>query len=479
MGNASEKSLSGTILVVEDEPQVRAAVCRLLRRTRLSILEADSCAAARDVISRQSVDIILTDVHLQDGSGLELANDPELSAKRCGLIAMTGDERISTAVGALRSQVDDYLMKPFSYECLTSALERCSPPVANCLQHQTGNTEADTLEQWRDKFAPSMLGGDSQMMGVFDRIRKVCDTDCSVLVTGESGTGKELVARALHSASTRAAAPFVTVNCAAIPENLIESELFGHARGAFTGASTAREGRFAAADGGTLFLDEIGELPLPMQAKLLRAVQEKEVTPVGESRARKIDVRIVSATHRDLETMVEKGTFREDLFYRVQVIPIELPALRERKADLVNLIEHFVRTMNEKRNRLVAGVTGEALRAMCAYAWPGNIRQLENIIERMVLLRTQGKIDLEDLPAKIRAAAGEQATDASTSHLPDDGIDLRDAVERFENQLILQALERTGWNKNRAAAVLRMNRTTLVEKLKKKNLAESNTQKCA
>jgi transcriptional regulator with PAS, ATPase and Fis domain len=302
-------------------------------------------------------------------------------------------------------------------------------------------------------------------------VQQVCDTDCSVLITGESGTGKELVARALHAGSARAQGPFVTVNCAAIPENLLESELFGHVRGAFTGALSPRVGRFAAADGGTLFLDEIGELPLSQQAKLLRAVQEREIIAVGDAKPRKVDVRLIAATHRDLEAMVELGTFREDLLYRIQVVPIELPALRERPGDVPGLVEAFVRRVNAKRKRAVTGVTEAAMSALVAYEWPGNVRQLENVVERMVLLRAEGAIDSEDLPARMQKAV-RTAARAQALELPEDGIDLRDAVEQFENKLILQALERTGWNKNRAAAVLRMNRTTLVEKLKKKNLLD-------
>ncbi|MGB0679242.1 MAG: sigma-54 interaction domain-containing protein, partial [Polyangiales bacterium] len=263
------------------------------------------------------------------------------------------------------------------------------------------------------------------------------------------------------------------VNCAAIPENLVESEFFGHARGAFTDALQARVGKFQAADGGTIFLDEIGELPLAFQAKLLRLLQERCVTPVGESRPQRIDVRVIAATNRDLEEMVEDKSFREDLFYRLNVIPIDLPPLRERADDIPLLARAFVSRANARQARQVRDLNAEALAALIAYPWPGNIRQLENVIERAVVLKGQGQIALEDLPRKIRdASAGSQQL-MQRPELPEEGIDLRDAVEKFENSLILQALERSGWNKNRAATILRMNRTTLVEKLKKKNLAES------
>jgi transcriptional regulator with PAS, ATPase and Fis domain len=317
-----------------------------------------------------------------------------------------------------------------------------------------------------------MLGSDPKLLRVFRTIQQVCDTDCSVLITGESGTGKELVARALHAGSSRASGPFITVNCAAIPENLLESELFGHVRGAFTGALSPRVGRFVAADGGTLFLDEIGELPLSQQAKLLRAVQEREIIAVGDAKPRKVDVRLIAATHRDLEGMVELGTFREDLLYRIQVVPIELPPLRERCGDIPGLVDAFILRVNQKRKRAVTGISEAAMAALVAYEWPGNVRQLDNVVERMVLLRAEGQIDVDDLPARMQKSRDKAAGQAL--ELPEDGIDLRDAVEQFENKLILQALERTGWNKNRAAAVLRMNRTTLVEKLKKKNLLDDS-----
>ena len=470
----------GTILVVDDEVEVRSAVCRLLRRMPLEIIEAESVATARRVLEETSIDYLLTDVHLSDGMGFEILDAAHDLERRPGMIVMTADDNVSTAVGALQRRADDYLLKPFSFDALSAALDRCSPKTPSTQKSSSSASRNEPIEQWRARHVPNMLGSDPSMLRVFDIIRRVCDTDCSVLVTGESGTGKELVARALHNASERRSQPFVTVNCAAIPENLLESELFGHARGAFTGATNARIGRFAAADKGTLFLDEIGELPLGLQAKLLRAVQEKEVTAVGESKARNVDVRVVAATHRDLEAMVAEGKFREDLFYRIQVLPLELPALRERRGDIPALVESFVRRIATKRGRTVSSVSREAMDALCVFDWPGNVRQLENTLERTILLHDGGEIVLADLPRNVQGARANVG-DEQGRPLPEDGIDLRDAVERYENNLILQALERTGWNKNRAAAVLRMNRTTLVEKLKKKNLdgPELLAQECA
>jgi transcriptional regulator with PAS, ATPase and Fis domain len=343
-------------------------------------------------------------------------------------------------------------------------------PVEECASCKKA-ADQTPAEMWRDMHAPNLIGREPKLLEVFGIMASVADADCSVLVTGETGTGKELIARALHAGSNRKNRPFVAVNCAAIPENLIESELFGYAKGSFTGAVQSRQGRFSQADGGTIFLDEIGELPLALQAKMLRVLQEQEVTPLGESKAQKVDVRVIAATNRDLEEMAETGKFREDLLYRLNVIPIELPPLRERRCDIPVLIERFLLRCNDRRSRSITGISHDALMALTSYAWPGNIRQLENTVERMVLLRSTGEIGLDDLPPKIREAKPATNGSMGDPQLPENGIDLRDAVEQFENALIRQALERTGWNKNRAATILQMNRTTLVEKLKKKGLA--------
>jgi DNA-binding NtrC family response regulator len=464
-----------SILVVEDEPTLRAAMARHLRRSYAEVLEAQSCAQAIELLQQETVDAIVADVHLEDGDGFQILDS--LATPAPAIVLITADRNIDNAISAMHRQVNGFLLKPFELEALDNVLasalanrpQRNAPPPRAAEPTQPAHKAAQRA--WREQHAPDLLGESPKLLAVFRTVQQVCDTDCSVLITGESGTGKELVARALHAGSSRASGPFVTVNCAAIPENLLESELFGHVRGAFTGALSPRVGRFAAADGGTLFLDEIGELPLSQQAKLLRAVQEREIIAVGDAKPRKVDVRLVAATHRDLEAMVDEGTFRQDLLYRIQVVPIELPPLRERAADIEALVLAFVQRANGKRKRAVSGVSPAAMEALKQYDWPGNVRQLENVVERMVLLRAEGLIDVEDLPARMHKAA-QSAGEKQALELPEDGIDLRDAVEQFENKLILQALERTGWNKNRAAAVLRMNRTTLVEKLKKKNLLD-------
>jgi DNA-binding NtrC family response regulator len=319
-----------------------------------------------------------------------------------------------------------------------------------------------------------IIGHNPAMRRVLETIQRVASSSCTVLVTGESGTGKELVVAALHDASPRTGKPLVTVNCGAIPENLIESELFGHARGAFTGAHATRLGHVAMAEGGTLFLDEVGELPLLVQVKLLRLLQQREYSIVGDSRVVKCDVRIVAATNRDLEAEVKARRFREDLFYRLNVIHIELPSLRNRPEDIEPLARHFLTSSIARTGRVdVVGFAPDALEILRAHPWPGNVRSLENTVERAVLLTAGPLVTAEDLPERMRqlAAPAPSARPAATSGpLPESGIDLRSVVESYENDLIVQALERTGRNKNRAAQLLGLNRTTLVEMLKRKGL---------
>jgi len=313
-----------------------------------------------------------------------------------------------------------------------------------------------------------VVGSSERLTEVFEMVDRVADTSCTVLVTGESGTGKELVARALHQGGSRAKEPFVAVNCGAIPENLLESELFGHARGAFTGAHATKTGRVAAAEGGTLFLDEIGELPLGLQVKLLRLLQAHEYSPVGDMRVYKANVRIVAATNIDLEQAVHESTFREDLYYRLNVVQLHMPPLRARLEDISPLVRHFLYKAREKTGRMdILGVSREAMELLVTWQWPGNVRELENTIERAVLLCGTSKIGPEDLPPRVRGATTENRVGAA---LPQTGLDLRTAVEDFENGLIRQALDRTGWNKNQAAKLLGLNRTTLVEMIKRKRI---------
>ena len=324
-----------------------------------------------------------------------------------------------------------------------------------------------------------LVGENPVVQNLIATVEKISQTDSTVLIQGESGTGKELIAKMIHEHSPRAGKPLVIVNCGAIPQELLEAELFGHVKGAFTGASNNRQGRFEAAQGGTLFLDEVGEIPLHLQVKLLRAIQTKQFEQVGSSKTIEVDVRIVAATNRDLEEMVAKREFREDLFYRLNVIPVKMPNLRERKSDIPLLCNHFVTQFNQMTGHNVEAPTGEILEALMAYDWPGNIRELENLMERLVILKGQGTVDLGDLPHRIFQTYAEgrpQGTGAMSEWeyprmvLPNTGVNLKAIVEAFENHLIDQALARTQNNKNRASELLNMNRTTLVEKLRKRGM---------
>lgn len=326
----------------------------------------------------------------------------------------------------------------------------------------------------------SLLVGESQaVQELISTIQKVAQADSTVLITGESGTGKELVARLIHEHSQRANGPLVVVNCGAIPGELLEAELFGHMKGAFTGATQNRQGRFELASGGTLFLDEVGDLPLHLQVKLLRVLQTKQFEPVGSSKTIKVDVRIIAATNVDLEAAVHNRQFREDLYYRLNVIPMRMPTLRDRKSDIPLLIQHFIKQYNEFTGHTVEAPAGEILDALLAYDWPGNVRELQNLIERLVILKGQGTVDLGDLPHRIfrKYAEGKPGGTGALSEwefprmvLPNSGVDLKNIVSAFENHLIDQALARTHGNKNRASELLRMNRTTLVEKLRKRGM---------
>ncbi len=322
----------------------------------------------------------------------------------------------------------------------------------------------------RDPFE-NIIGNSLALRRVLDLVEKVADSDSTVLITGETGTGKEVIARAIHDNSQRAGQNLVPVNCGAIPEELLESELFGHVRGAFTNAVGNREGRFSAADSGSIFLDEIGDMRPSLQIKLLRVLQEREFEPVGSSKTVSVDVRVIAATNQDIQEAIREKRFREDLYYRLHVIPIELPPLRERREDIPLLLQHFLERASSVGRSQIEGISDSALDVLCDYAWPGNVRELENLVERLVVLHGEGMIRVEDLPSPFRP----QTCFASVApRVPSSGICFSDEVNRFESDLILQALDQTHWNKQRAAQLLGLNRTTLMDKIKRKGLASDS-----
>lgn len=334
--------------------------------------------------------------------------------------------------------------------------------------------EGACAENLKNNFYQQVIGKSRQMQEVFCLIDRVADSDSTILVNGETGTGKGLIAKAIHQKSYRSNKPFVAINCGAIPENLLESELFGHVRGAFTGATSAKTGKFEIANGGTIFLDEIGDMSSELQVKVLKVLEEKEFEPVGGCKTNRVDVRIIAATHRDLEEEVQKGSFREDLFYRLYVIPIKLPALKERLSDIPLLVDYFLDKMNREKKARVAGIEKDALDLLMQYAWPGNVRELSNLMERLVVLKGDGLIQALDLPDKINKDKIKTSSSIPIANVTSDGICLNTAVSEFEKNLIYQSLEQTNWVKNKAAKLLQVKRTTLVEKIKRYDL-----QKCA
>ena len=445
---------SSRVLIVDDDPDL----CRLLQAelegTGFAVQTRTSAAAAIEVLQAGAVDAVVTDLQMPGTSGADLCARVVAGWPDVPVIVMTSARTVESAVAAMRAGAQDFVTKPVSAEALTLRLERALQAVAQRLELKRLRT---TLEGERRRHG--LLGASAAMRAVQDLIDRVASSDASVLVTGESGTGKELVARALHDAGRRAQGPFVAVNCAAMPEQLLESELFGHARGAFTDAKADRQGLLVQASAGTLLLDEVGEMPLPMQAKLLRALQERTVRPVGGSAEVKFDARIVAATNRDLESMVEEGSFRSDLLYRLDVIHVELPPLRDRGGDVLLLAQHFLDTGAARAGSQVKAIAPETAQKLLAYSWPGNARELQNCIERAIALARYDHLTPEDLPAKVRDHKPSAVVLA-----PADAAEVLPLAE-VERRYILQALASFNGNKTRAARALGVGRKTLYRKL--------------
>ena len=344
-----------------------------------------------------------------------------------------------------------------------------------------GLYEKTLLEETPKKEEPhsymGIIGRSDKMEQIFRLIDKISDSDSTILISGKSGTGKELAARAIHRSSYRRNKPFIPINCGAIPENLLESELFGHVRGAFTGATTQKSGKFEQANGGTIFLDEIGDMSPDLQVKVLRVLEEREFERVGGAKSIKVDVRIVAATHRNLVDEVKKGNFREDLFYRLYVIPVNLPALKDRSSDIPLLVDYYIKKFNQHNNGNIEGITDDAMDLMAKYSWPGNIRELKNIIERIVVIKGEGRIMPSDLPDNVKIK--EDKVIRTSIEISKEGICLNSAVSEFEKALIFQSLEKTKWVKNKAAKLLHLNRTTLVEKIKRHHLKPRQFHQCS
>ena len=450
------------LLLVEDEGALRQALAERLTEHGFEVQQADTGESAIEQLAEFAFDIVVTDLRLPGLDGTRVLEAALLRYPDIVGIIVTGYGTVKDAVEAIKRGATDFVTKPFQFDellhALNSALEKKRLKAENAyLRSQL---------QERYKFE-GLIGRSPAMRNLFQLLETVSAAASTILVTGETGTGKEVVARAIHHNSPRRAQRFVALNCGAIPETLLEAELFGHVRGAFTGAIGTRQGRLEQANKGTLFLDEVGTMSAAMQMKLLRVLQEREFERIGDTHTIKVDVRVVAATNSDLQKMVANGTFREDLYYRLNIIPIELPPLRDRKEDIPLLVQHFLRKFSgQEPSAKPLTISQEAMRCLMAYSWPGNVRQLENAIERAVALnggRTQ--IETPDLTADIQQAS--QVTTAPAVHLPDNGIDFDAYVSRIEHELIRRALEKTGGNKGQASKLLNLKRTTLVEKLKR------------
>lgn len=461
---------NGTIFIADNDVKTRDLVSAFLTYQGYCITAAENDALFFDTIQKNNVDIVIADLaYLQS-----VAPDfKERSAQLNPLLVVIVYGDVGTSeYKKMGSDSVFTLPKPLNLDELESVVMRAREYQSmKVFDFSSGTSNQSQL------LSATMIGTSQPMRELFEMISKVAASNATVLIQGESGTGKELAARAIHLLSDRHTKNFVPVNCAAIPDDLLESELFGHVKGSFTGAYANRAGRFEMADKGTLFLDEIGDMKANLQVKLLRVLQNREFEPVGASKSQKVDVRIVAATNKNLEDLVVSRDFREDLYYRLSVIPITIPPLRERREDIPLLIHTFLTRFNSDKRHAVKGFSRDTLGILCNYEWPGNVRELENLVERLVILKGSGLIVPDDLPEKYLAGKPVQSVPVQASPapsenlLPEGGICLNSAVEAFENNLILQALGRSGGNKKEAAVLLNLKRTTLIEKLKKKNLA--------
>ncbi|MEW6532603.1 MAG: sigma-54 dependent transcriptional regulator [Thermodesulfobacteriota bacterium] len=440
--------MSERLLVVDDEASMRELLQILLSKEGYEVDLATTGEEAMDLYHKQEPDLVITDVKMPGMSGLDLIREIRALNPLAAIIAITAYASADDAVRAMREGAYDYISKPFQVEDLRSVIRNALD--ARKLRKETLLTD----QQVRGQFAfGEIIGHSREMMDVFDMINRVATSKASVLILGESGTGKELVAKAIHAKSPRANKPFVVVNCSAIPETLIESELFGHVKGAFTGAVTNKAGLVEEAHTGTLFLDEVGEIPVFVQAKLLRFLQDREFRRVGEVESGKVDVRVITATNRNLEKEMQGGRFREDLYYRLNVIRVRIPPLRDREEDIPLLVEHFLKKFAREQRKSIKKVSALAMRVLCNYQYPGNVRELENIIERCVTLEQSDQLTAEHLPDRLVESVQPDVVTGDPD-FPAGGINLDQATQDLEKKLILRALEMAGGNRARASRLL-------------------------
>ena len=449
-------SRRGTVLVVDDEEGVRASIRVILEGT-CEVLEANTGADALELLRSREVDLVMLDQRMPGEPGIDVLPRVKAAYPSTVVVLATAVHDVRTAVEALKRGAYDYITKPFDVDDILMLVERVLEKRALERQVLCLRSALTPSGLATDGFE-GLVGRHPEMVRIYQLITQIAATPTTVLITGESGTGKELVARAVHQRSDRSGQPFVAINLAAIPDTLIESELFGHEKGAFTGAHARRLGRFELAQGGTIFLDEIGSLRLDLQTRLLRALQEREIERLGGGRPVPIDVRVVAATNVNLRQAVRDRAFREDLYYRLNVVPIQVPPLRQRREDIARLVEHFVRKFARESRREVRGVSAGALDALTRYDWPGNVRELENVIHRAVVLAGGPVVHLQDVPLDV-------AMPETVSLLARDTLPLREACDEFERQYVLRSLERTHWNVSRTARQLGVHRNTVLAKL--------------
>jgi len=443
-----------TLLVVDDSEATREVLQRNLVGAGYKVLTASGVTEALRILDGTKVDLVVTDLKMPGISGMDLVRHVRENLRDTEVMMITGFATVEGAVEAVKTGAEEYLAKPFTDEELLAA-------VVRALDKLHVRRAADKAAPGPSVTFPGIIGDSTAMKRVLAAVAKAAGTSATVLITGESGTGKELVARAVHYTSSRAPAPFIPVNCGGIPEGLLESELFGYVKGAFTGATETRAGFFQTAEGGTIFLDEISETSAAMQVKLLRVLQDKEVCMVGDNRVRKVDVRIVAATNKDLLSMVQKGGFREDLFFRLNVVTITVPPLRERDGDILLLLRYFAAKYAREFGRPVPEFTDAALRLFSEYSWPGNVRELENAVQRIIVMTDRPKVDAPDLPAHMRFSAPRETG-------------LNRTLAEVEAEHIKNVLAGVDGNKTRAAAILGVDRKTLRDKLRKLNQSPSN-----
>lgn len=449
--------MNGSILIVDDDKGHLSMLRTILAGWKYNVTGVEDGSDAIKAVQAQPYDAVLMDVRMARVSGIEALQRIKEINPAIPVIIMTAYSSVDTAVEAMKLGAYDYLTKPLNFDELQFTLERALEHMALAKENRSLKEQLTT-----DATLANIIGASKPMRDLLEMVKTVSATEATILITGESGTGKELIARAIHAGSLRKDGPLITVNCAALTDTLLESELFGHEKGAFTGADRRRDGRFIQARKGSIFLDEVGEIPLPMQAKLLRAIQEREIQRVGSDATIKVDVRIIAATNRDLEQDVEDDRFREDLYYRLNVVNLAVPALRERKEDIPLLAQYFLERYAEKNRRNLKGFTPAAMDMLTRYSWPGNVRELENALERAVILSIADYITERELtPAIVDQVTGDSAAEMTTANMG--GLPL----DEVEKAAIIQTLQETGGNKSEASKILQITRTTLNNKIKK------------